>query len=57
MSKLFTKAELEAINKRKTGDLTDKSGLFSNRVKPKIQELIKLNIEELEKLITKRWKK
>ncbi len=38
-SKIFTKAELKEIERRKKGDKKDKTGIFSARVKPKIIEL------------------
>ena len=52
-SKLFTKAELKEIEKRKKGDKTDKTGIFSARVKPKIIELLEWfrKRKELKKLI------
>ena len=52
-SKLFTNSELREIEKRKKGDKSDKFGLFSNRIKPKIIEIISINIKELKKLINK----
>ncbi len=57
-SKLFTKAELEEIERRKKGDKSDKTGIFSSRVKPKIIELFEWfkKRHELKKLI-KRGKK
>ncbi len=52
-SKLFTKAELKEIEKRKKGDKTDKTGIFSARVKPKIIEIFEWfdKRKELKKLI------
>ena len=52
-SKIFTKAELKEIEKRKKGDKSDKTGIFSNRVKPKIIELLEWfnKRKELKKLI------
>ncbi len=52
-SKLFTKAELEEIEKRKKGNKADKTGIFSARVKPKIIELLEwfTKRKELKKLI------
>ena len=52
-SKIFTKAELKEIEKRKKGDKTDKTGIFSARVKPKIIELLEWfrKRKELKKLI------
>ncbi len=52
-SKIFTKAELKEIEKRKKGDKTDKTGIFSARVKPKIIELFEWfrKRKELKKLI------
>ena len=55
-SKLFTKAELQEIERRKKGDKADKTGIFSSRVKPKIIELLEwfTKRKELKKLIHKR---
>ena len=55
-SKLFTKAELQEIERRKKGDKSDKTGIFSSRVKPKILELFEWfsKRKELKKLIHKR---
>ena len=52
-SKIFTKAELQEIERRKKGDKTDKTGIFSSRVKPKIIELFEWfnKRKELKKLI------
>ncbi len=52
-SKIFTKAELKEIERRKKGDKTDKTGIFSARVKPKIIELFEWfnKKRELKKLI------
>ncbi len=52
-SKLFTKAELEEIERRKIGNKADKTGIFSARVKPKIIELLEwfTKRKELKKLI------
>ena len=52
-SKIFTKAELKEIEKRKKGDKADKTGIFSARVKPKIIELLEWfnKRKELKKLI------
>ena len=56
-SKIFTPTELEEIERRKKGDKSDKHGLFSNRVRPKINELLEvwfLKKIELKRLIKKR---
>ena len=52
-SKIFTKAELKEIKRRKKGDKSDKTGIFFNRVKPKIIELFEWfdKRKELKKLI------
>ena len=39
-SKLFTKAELDSLNKRLDGSKKDPTGIFASRVKPKLIELI-----------------
>jgi hypothetical protein len=41
-SKIFTRTELEAIERRKKKDYSDKRGVFSGRAKPKIIELIEV---------------
>jgi hypothetical protein len=40
MSKIFTDAEIESLNKRLSGSKSDKTGIFSARVKPKIKEIL-----------------
>lgn len=40
MSKIFTDAEVESLNKRLSGSKDDKTGIFSARVKPKIKEIL-----------------
>ena len=52
-SKLFTKAELKEIERRKKGDRSDKTGIFSGRIKPKIIEIFEWfkKKKELKKLI------
>ena len=39
-SLIFTDAEMEAIERRKQGDKTDKTGIFFGRIKPKIEEML-----------------
>jgi len=39
-SKIFTNFELEEIEKRKSGKLSDKTGVYTSRIKPKIKELL-----------------
>lgn len=39
-SLIFTQAEMEAIERRKQGDKTDKTGIFFGRIKPKIEEML-----------------
>lgn len=52
-SVIFTKAELEEIERRKKGDRADKTGIFSTRVRLKIIELFEWfkKRKELKKLI------
>ena len=59
ISKLFTKAELEEIERRKKGDRTNRTGIWFNRVVPKIKELLELfkQKKEFQKLITDPKKK
>ena len=40
MSKIFKPCELREIENRKSGDYSDSSGIFSNRIKPKIKEIL-----------------
>lgn len=39
-SKIFTKAEIVALEKRFQGDKSDTTGIYSSRVKPKLIELL-----------------
>ena len=39
-SKIFTDAEYAALENRINGNNTDKTGIYSSRVKPKIEEII-----------------
>lgn len=39
-SSIFTDAEMEAMEKRKQGDKTDKTGIWYGRTKPKIEEML-----------------
>ncbi len=52
-SKIFTKAELQEIERRKKGDKADNTGIFSSRVKPKIIELFEwfAKRKELKRLV------
>ena len=57
MSKIFTKAELNNIQERKQGDKSDRTGLFSRRIRPKINELLNVwfnKKDELEALVKKK---
>ena len=51
MSKIFTEAELKEIQRRKEGDKSDKFGLFSKRIRPKIEEILSFDFKELKELI------
>lgn len=39
-SKIFTSAEIAEIQKRYEGDKSTRSGIFFNRIKPKIMEIL-----------------
>ena len=54
-SKIFTQAELTALNQRIKGSKKDPTGIFSRRVKPKILEILSWfkRRKELEKVIGK----
>lgn len=50
-SRLFTNRELDLIAKRESGIKSDKFGVFSRRIKPKIEEILKLDLNKLKKLL------
>lgn len=50
-SRIFTNAELIMIDQRAQGSKKDPCGLWAGRIKPKIKELLELNLAELKKLI------
>ncbi len=50
-SKIFTKTELKEIEKRKKGNKKDTTGIFSGRVKPKINELLEVWFPKKKELI------
>jgi hypothetical protein len=49
-SKIFTVAEIEAIEKRERGDKTDTTGIFYGRAKPKIEEILNQWVPKKKKL-------
>lgn len=56
-STIFTEAELEAIKSREKGNKKDNTGIFSSRVRPKIEELLNTwfpKKQELTRLIKKK---
>ena len=50
-SLIFTDAEMEAIERRKQGDKTDKTGIFFGRIKPKIEEMLNFWFSEKKTLM------
>ena len=59
-SKIFTQAELKEINKQEKKDYSDKFGLFSARIKPKIIEILEVWIpkkKDLKRLINPKRRK
>jgi len=55
-SKLFTKAELASLNKRLAGNRADPTGIYCERVKPKVKELVYIWLaarKDLRKLVEK----
>lgn len=57
MSKIFSNTELQEMERRKAGDKSDKFGIFSARLRPKIRELLEIwfpKKDELEGLINKK---
>lgn len=56
-SKIFTTSELKEINRQEKKDYSDKFGLFSARIKPKIVEILEIWIpkkKDLRRLIKKK---
>jgi hypothetical protein len=39
-SRIFSNGELDEMERRKAGDKSDKYGIFSSRLKPRIKELL-----------------
>ena len=56
-SKIFTPAELQEIERREKKDYSDKFGLFSGRIKPKIIEMLSFDRTWLKRLINPKRKK
>jgi len=59
-SNIFTDAETKSLEERLSGSRKDSTGIFSNRVKPKIIELLDVwfpKKKELEKAIKTKSKK
>lgn len=56
-SKIFTKSELKEIDRREIEDYSDKQGLFSRRIKPKIIEILSFDRKWLKRLINPKRKK
>lgn len=59
-SRIFSKSEITEIERRKDGDYSDKYGLFSSRIRPKINEILEVWIpkkKELKRLIEPKRKK
>jgi len=56
-SKIFTPAELQEIERREKKDYSDKFGLFSSRIKPKIIEILSYDKNWLKRLINPKRKK
>jgi len=55
-SKIFTKSELKEIDRREKKDYSDKQGLFSRRIKPKIIEILSFDKKWLKGLINPKRK-
>jgi hypothetical protein len=56
-SKIFTQAEQKEIKKQEKGDYSDKQGLFSGRIKPKIIEILSFDRKWLKRLINPKRRK
>lgn len=60
VNKIFTKAEIEEIERRKKGNKSDTTGIFSSRIKPKIIEMLEYwfpQKKQLQKLVVKKINK
>jgi len=60
VNKIFTKAELGEIERRKKGNKSDKTGIFSARIKPKIIEMLEYwfpQKKQLQKLVARKINK
>lgn len=49
-SKIFTEAEIKLIKRREQGDLSDPTGLFAGRIKPKLIELLTVWLPQKRKM-------
>ena len=56
-SKIFTPAELKEMERRENKDYSDRFGLFSGRIKPKIVEILSYDKNWLKRLINPKRKK
>lgn len=50
MSRIFTAAEMQEIERRKQGDRKDRQGLFSARIRPKMNELLEVWLPQKKQL-------
>lgn len=50
-SKIFTPAELKVLNQRLNNDKSDRTGLFSARIKPKLEEILTWNKNTIRRLL------
>jgi len=53
VSIIFTNKELEIIKKRLSGDLSDPTGVFSRRIRPKLKEILAWNTPGMKKQLKK----
>lgn len=56
-SKIFKPSELKEISRQEKGDYSDKYGLFSRCIKPKIMEILSFDKKWLKRLIKPKRKK
>jgi len=52
-SKIFKPSEIDIIIKRLNGNYVDKCGIFSNKIKPKVLEILMWNNTNFKKLLNK----
>ena len=50
-SYIFTTAELKVLNQRLNKDKSDRTGLWTSRIKPKLEEILTWNKNTIQRLL------